>query len=1200
MMIPGVDSHYSERYLLPYLLCRARAKQHRCSVGRHILKSKYFDDIYCEVESQERCLLYLFDIKQHRYKNRRILFNERMDRPTASDFDLKKYFKAYLQLQNRIDKPIKELVVWSTTDCDRKNSSSGDGQFKFRNERSVSDLFEPFEFDIHRHRIESNVTIEKELIKSSHPLYDLAVTIAHLMLQKSVISTKTVPERFYILLLKDVFKDKSHFKEEFIQPSKNLCCEAKQFHDLLKLVLSEQFRRRNLKDFHQLWQIEQNPFAELVQLKVLDSRLSQSDISDATWNVDYNVSEADVQQFLSLLVFYGNVPTKKQFEDVLQRYCGNATHLIEKICEWGILLQSIHLDRLIQLMIKVKSDRLKSLDSLKYKAYSMINLEKVVLMCDSENVSKRLIIKADGNLQVSADRVAAILEKSSEKFIFLDENDLSKTKLSTLMSLFKTYHMDWLIVVIVNKDCSALEYIKDFDCRVITVVSDVDGFQNQETTSYTDTLNFDSLLDETKERISSTTVQLQGRYIQLGTLLSEQALRTIPMTVLSDWSKDCYQQIVIGESIETSELEPIISQNLQTKNDTSLDPFETDFDSLAILCGLPGMGKSTLLRRLAVNFSKTYDDHIVLLVYLKECVDWIDCSYDLKALILRLMDINSDDNIKKFIIQQMIDDRRIIFLIDGFDEICSRQEENAFYIINWLEHANLQLVLIATRPHKLEILQQHLENSTVYHFSPFTKDNQLHFLQKRLSNFSSNESRINELIKTFKSLFNDESILDVPLHVQIVASIYENDLVHHPIQQWNAAELLQRFVDKIFEFFADKFFDRFSQAHEIVLQTLKKSFEADHSELAFCLATNQTVDHDNLTELEPYGLLRMDNGAISFINEMFEEFFAAQYIVRHQAKQCYFNEYMVGHFCKAEVNRLDSFLEYHISKTDCRQELFGAIASSRNMNLKELRSLRQYKLHSDKIKQWHIFFVECCTLEQQLEYLRRCLAKAEFSTFQVIYESLPDSLVHEICFKVGSTEDNPFVVNLENASECDFVQLLKIFHHEHPNEVVRKIITNFDCNEDDFITTAIKRDYRSVIEQLFYIENNLYEENESDLLQVYLAGRWRQYLKLAAEYRRATLLEHLLGLIVNRFHPRVIKHFLISRNIPYVLMETFKGEQMDEQVVTRVLKFVEQHLSDHDLYALLHRIEGEFAKKLNELQNPIISELFQSLWNRRA
>ncbi|XP_029728550.1 uncharacterized protein LOC115266460 isoform X2 [Aedes albopictus] len=1115
------DSQQTERYLVSYLLCRARAKAVPCSIGRHILQSKHFDDIYCEVESPERSSLYLFDVKKHRYKSKRISFSKDVKLSYKCTFDIRRYFEAYLQIKQQLDKPIQELAVWCSRDFKRNEFASESVQVVFIEERNVNDLIETFEIGIRKARIKPNALIEKELAEFNHPLYKLAFTIATLMFQKSVISLENLSKSFYVLLLKDVFEDENHFKEEFTQPSKNICGEAKQFHDMLELVLSEQFRQRNILDFHQLLQIEQKPFAELVEVKIIYDKSYQKYFSDATWHVDYNVSLADVQQFLSILVFYSNAPTKNQFGNMLQRYCDTEMQsLIEKIYEKGVLVQSSYLDKLIKVLNTEKSDR-----QISFTADSLKELDKAVLMRAGANSSNKLITEAGDTANISDARIISILEKSTKHFSIFDE-----------------------------------------------------------------------LTDDTKEKLLSTVVLLQGRYMQLSALLSEQAMATIPMAAVSDWSQGCYQQIVIGQGIETPELELHIAQSLKTDKNSNLDPSQTTFESLSILCALPGAGKSTLLKQMAVNFSEKHDDHIMLLADFKQILGWFNYTNDLAAFILKLLNINSDGGINQFIVHKMLEDRRIILLLDGFDEVNSTKEEIVVFMLDLLRQANLHLIMIATRPHRLEVLQQHLGDSTVYNILPFTENEQLQFLQQRLSSVSSNESTVANLIKTFRWLFDDEHLLHTPLHSEILAAIYEEDCTVRSIDHWNAAETLQRFIDKKFEVFADKFFDRFNRAHESALQKLKKTFEADYSELAFRLQTHQTIDQKTFSQLEPYGMLQINNSTISFINAVFVEFFVAQFIVRHQVDQQQFNLYMSEHLSKSKFS---AFLEYHIGKADTHHQTLQSTPSLQNTNLKELRCLQQHKLHIDKIKQWHLFFVECSTVEQQLEYLRRSIAKAEFNTFQVIYESLPNSLVDELCFKFAPSIDNPFRVDLTKMSEEHLLQLLKILHQEHPQDVARKHISSFNNNEDDFVTMAIKRDHRSVIEQLFHMEQNLTDEDESDLLLGYMKERWRHYLQLTAQYRKGALLKQTLELIAKRFHQRVIKYFLMNCNIQCVLIESFKEENVDAEVFEGILTFIEQHLSGYDLQILLNRnVDGWlFVEKLEDLQNSRVRELCESLWN---
>ncbi|XP_062554129.1 uncharacterized protein LOC134219420 isoform X2 [Armigeres subalbatus] len=1169
-MLTDIDKHQSEMCLSLFRMSKRHSREMHCSIGRRILKSNHFNDVYCSMESEERCVLYLIDTKQ-------LSCNTTM---FGSESALIKYFKAYLKLRKQAAHFIKEVAVWTRMNADWEKNPASKTQ-------------------LDRYRIRLGVSTEKQLIMLCHPLYQLASKIAHTMFKKSVISPSRISKRFFMILLKDVFKDQNHFKDDFLQCSEDLCWEAKQFYGYLEHVLIEKYRQRNIMGFYKLLQIEQMPYAKFIELQVVDSEWNDEYISKSAWNVVNHVSHEDVQQFLSTFALYTNIPMGNQINILLPRYYNLRTkNMMENIYASGVLVRSADIDDLWALMNTERYEDVYCFENLLFKPDTLKDLAKVLLTYVVYKKSyNKIIIEACNDVHISVSRVIRILEKSTNRYICVNGTQFMERQknISHLIQILLKYHLDWWIVLVIEENFSAFDDFWKQDYRMIIIVAESNNFHNQSAFAYKDRFVYSDLVDSAKDKILSTPVILQGRQSKLGTLLSENALAMIPISALGYLSRNYHQNIVIGKQLDVLELKLFIPRYCRTNSHFKINPFETDLSSISILCGLPGIGKSQLLMRLAIHFSKQFNDSVVLLVDFKRIVDWLDDSFNITTLVLRLMNLSCIDNIQKFIVQRIVADEKVILLLDGFDEVCLLKMEHANRIINLFSKSNHRLI-IATRPHRLDVLQQYLNDSIVYNILPFTEDEQLQFLEQRLSNVLSNEWQCTDLIETVKTVFNGENPLGIPRQIEIIASMYDNVKSTNLFSLRNAAEVLQIFVDKWIDIYFEIFFDRHDESHDSIIETLRFNFECDHSEIAFRLATNQTIRPTVFSNAVQYGLLRIDNGKVSFRISSLTSFFSAQYVIRHQIGQHQFNRYMLEHFCRPN-DRFDIYLEHHLSKTDFHRKPLGTMPAIQNINLSELRILQNHRIHADKIKQLHLFLVECSSVEQQLGYIRKAIGNAHLFTFQVLYESLPKSLIQEQRFKFTSDKVDPFKIDISGVSEEYLVLLLKILYQEHSNDFVTKIMSNFERNEDDFVSAAIKRDYRGLIEEMFHIEQDLTNEEESDLMQEYLSSRWSHYLRLAVEHRRNALLNLVLGFIETRFHSRVIKRFLINSNILRVLFETCNSEQVDVSVMKRVLDFIEQHLSKYDLKTLLNRsVDGWiFIERIKTLQNPRACELCESL-----
>ncbi|XP_065081705.1 uncharacterized protein LOC135704192 [Ochlerotatus camptorhynchus] len=1199
-MQPNADSQYSQLCLICYMLFKARDKSLRCSIGCRTLKAKLFDDVFCEFQRQEKSSVYLFDVKPHRYKNSRITFSDLKGTSSRLDFDLLRYFQAYLQVRKLVERPIRELVVWTRTEFDRKDFASRDMLLDYTAVEDAVDLFETDDFGIRRYRLSHLAAIEEALLRSCDPLFKLATTLARLMFNKSTINTETIPKKLFYVLLRDVFED-SRFRKEFLRAGNALCGEAKQFHELLVLVLGEQFRQRNVTGFSQLTQIEQKPFSEFVELRIESCEWNSTN-RDACWKMDHAVNRADVEQFFSLLVFYTNVPVKEKFRAIVQKQCDQTTQdVLGRICQRGVLLQNVQVDAIFELISLKKSEELRTLAGSWFESESLVNLRNVLVQFRLQSSCNTWVIVSCGELDVSTSRIRSVLKELSCNYLCMSGRDFleKRIKLTHIMQVLKPPER-WILVV-TTEDSSLIETLSEIECLIIVIVPEASSPQKTNVLIHKDQLSFNDLPDTIKDRLKSSSVLLQGHPIDLCDLLSKDDLATIPVSVLSDWCRNC-DQIVIGRETGGFCEEIFIPRSLQSESNSIEDPFETSFESISILCGLPGIGKTSLLSRMVVNFHEKYNDHIVIMEDSKRIVDWFGSKIDGSEILTKLINLESADRFQKCILRKLVEDRRVILLLDGFDEISLAKEGNALAMLQWMQSAGFQSVIIATRPHRLPFLKDNLQNPAIYFMLPFTEEDQLEFLKRRLQSVSPNESCILDLMRSFRTLMNDADSLEIPMQCSIIARIYEAQIDDHSLKQWDVADVLQKFIDKKFDLYACKFFDLFNRAHEGALDALRSSFATDHSELAFTMDTLQVIDNECFVNLEQYGLLRIDDGKVSFIHSAFAEFFLTLYLVSHFVDQEHFNHYLVERFCKPTANRFDMLLEHHIRKVTSRRKLEGSTPSIPNSVLKEFRTQQMHRLHVDKIKQFHVFFVERCSVEKQIEYVRTSITKGQFGIFETIYESLPISLVHVVRFTFASNTNDPFAVDLSTISEEYLLELLTILHRQHPLDIVEKIIASFNSDEDDFITTAIIRHYRTIIQHIFTIEHDLNTEDESDLLLEYVGERFQRYLTLAVEYGRDDLLAQTFDSIGKRFHPRVIKYFLMNRSVQQVLIESCKGEEASAEVAQSVIGFVEQYLSDCDLRVLVNRTNGGevivFGEGLKKLRNQKVQKVFEAFWER--
>lgn len=853
-------------------------------------------------------------------------------------------------------------------------------------------------------------------------------------------------------------------------------------------------------------------------------------------------------------------------------------------------------EAILELLSLEKTEDSAALDELWFESESLVELRNKFEEFSHHGTSQPWLIVSCGDLNFSASRIRYVLKKLSRNFLCFTSKSFLEKRRKLLHIMHFSKQLDRWIVVITAEDSSILESLNNVGCLIIVIVLEACSLHNTEVLTHKDHFSFDDLTDKIKERLQFTPVLLQGHKASLGALLSQAALSTIPVTALLDWYRN-RDEVLIGKETNQFCGELFIHRYLESENNCTVNPFETNLEPVSILSGLPGIGKTVLLSMMVAILREKFDDHIVIMEDTIRIVDGFGSEIDATELIAKLLKVDEADRIQKFVIQKLVEDRRVILLLDGFDEVSLTKQSRLHALLQWIQSVNFKLVIIATRPHRLPFLRDNLYNPAVYSILPFTEENQLSFLQHHFQTISPNEPSIPDMIQSFRKLFNDDGSLQIPLQCSILASIHDEPKA----DQCEMADFFQKYIDRTFELYASRFFDLFNRAHEVAVDTLRVSFGTGHSKLAFELDTHQSIEKSCFDNLEQYGLLRIDEGTISFIHPSLKEFFIALYLVTHYVNQQYFNHYLIRRFCQSTINRFDTFLEHHIRREATRRKLEGPSLPILRSDLGEFRNQRINCLPVDKLKQFHVFLVECCSVETQIEYLRSSLAKGQFGIFETVYQSLPASLVHVVRFKFESKPEDPLTVDLSTLNEGSLRKLLTILHRQHSLDIVEKIIANFSPDEDDFISTAIVRNYDQVIQQIFTIEQNLNSEDESDLLLEYAQRRLQRYLTVAVEYGRADLLANVFDSIGRRFHPRVIKHFLMNLQLEQVLVVPCRGQNASAVVAQRIVRFAEQYLSEKDLRMLLKRkLEGgeSYGEKLKELRNPDVQAVCKAFWER--
>ncbi|XP_069682158.1 uncharacterized protein [Periplaneta americana] len=172
---------------------------------------------------------------------------------------------------------------------------------------------------------------------------------------------------------------------------------------------------------------------------------------------------------------------------------------------------------------------------------------------------------------------------------------------------------------------------------------------------------------------------------------------------------------------------------------TSLEPdFNMEFsEKTVLLTAEPGMGKSTYLTCLAQNLKQAdptcwvvrvnLNDHIILLKEIslsafstEECVSFL----------YKCVRIFSDFYFEEHLFRSsFMENRKMIILFDGFDEISPTYKDEVLTVINCIISMRKQILWVTSRPTFKDELEEAL-NILSFSLKPFTDEEQYLFLKK--------------------------------------------------------------------------------------------------------------------------------------------------------------------------------------------------------------------------------------------------------------------------------------------------------------------------------------------------------------------------------------------------------------------------------------------------------------------------------------
>jgi ankyrin repeat protein len=330
--------------------------------------------------------------------------------------------------------------------------------------------------------------------------------------------------------------------------------------------------------------------------------------------------------------------------------------------------------------------------------------------------------------------------------------------------------------------------------------------------------------------------------------------------------------------------------------------FHKNNEKVLIISAEPGMGKSLILDHFTQNSTA---ENFFIKIILNTCTKTLseknfkvklqNREVDLIEFVFKsLLDKNDEQEI--LLLKHLAKEEKLILMFDGLDEVTDYKQQVIQLIDALMRDCKLKKILITTRNHLREELEDHFSTFS-FNLNNFDSEDQKNFLLKYWNNLNNtnqeNENRLmqsaEELIERIKSISSDNlnQLIGIPLQTKMLADIYfervKNKKDFSNLILTNIAVLYNEFIETKIKIQFNKSGIEIERNQDLYEEQKDKFFENHEKLSSSILFENKTKKLENsLTEKEEkriikYGIIvAFTNGIPTFLHQSFAEFFLAQ------------------------------------------------------------------------------------------------------------------------------------------------------------------------------------------------------------------------------------------------------------------------------------------------------------------------------------
>jgi ankyrin repeat protein len=330
--------------------------------------------------------------------------------------------------------------------------------------------------------------------------------------------------------------------------------------------------------------------------------------------------------------------------------------------------------------------------------------------------------------------------------------------------------------------------------------------------------------------------------------------------------------------------------------------FHKNDEKVLIISAEPGMGKSLILDHFTQNSTA---ENFFIKIILNTCTKTLSATNfkerlqnkegDLIEFVFKSL-LGKKDEQEISLLKELAKEEKLIFMFDGLDEVNDYKEQVIQLIDALNRDFKLKKILITTRNHLREELEDHF-NTFSFDLNNFNEEDQKNFLVKYWNNLNTNQENekklmqsAEELIERFKSISSENlnQLIGIPLQTKILADIYfervENQEDFSNLILSNIAELYNEFIES-------KIKIQYEEKSKIEIQIDQDRFEEEKEKFyknhinfsssilfeTFDKKIENTLKERDEKRIIKYGVIvAFKNGIPLFLHQSFAEFFVAK------------------------------------------------------------------------------------------------------------------------------------------------------------------------------------------------------------------------------------------------------------------------------------------------------------------------------------